>query len=61
MSLLTGHQMSDLNPVFLRIGMNNIQCSKRSPNMKTKYLNIRGIQAFFITTITRIWISLQDG
>jgi len=61
MRLLYSHQVCDLDPLALGIGMNDIEGSKRSPDMKSKYLHALRSQAFLITSTAGIRITLQDG
>jgi len=61
MCLLDGHQMGNLDPIPVGIGMDDVECGKRSPYVEAKYLYAICIQAFFISSVTGIRICLQNG
>ena len=61
MRLLDGHQVGDLDPVPVGIGMDDIERGERSADMEAKYLHAIRIQAFFISPAAGIRICPQNG
>ena len=61
MRLLDGHQVGDLDPVPVGIGMDDIERGERSADMEAKYLHAIRIQAFFISPAAGIRIGLQNS